>query len=125
MRIIGIDYGSKRVGVASTDESGSFALPRAVWANDAELIEKILKLKEEEGAEKVVLGESKNLDNIPNSIQEEIAKFKNSLEERGIEVILHPEVYTSKEARHLQGENEMHDASAAALILKSYLDSKL
>ena len=42
----------------------------------------------------------------------------------GVPVHLHPEFLTSREAEQLQGHNDMHDASAAALILKSYLESK-
>lgn len=118
-----IDYGSKRVGIASTDETGNFALPRAVWPNDETLIDKILKLKDEEGVEKIVIGESKNLDGGANPIQSKIEKFKNELEKRGVETILHTEVFTTVEARRVQGETEMTDASAAALILKSFLDT--
>lgn len=118
-----IDYGGKRVGVASTDESGEFALPRAVWANGKDLIDKILGLKEKENIERIVMGESKNLDGTKNPINVEIEKFKFELEERGAEVVLHPEVFTSVEAARLQGRGEMLDASAAAVILKSYIDT--
>ena len=118
-----IDYGEKRVGIASTDETGDFALPRAVWANDKTLLDKILKLKEEEEIEKIIFGESRNLNGSANPIQKEIARFKDELEKRGVEVVFHPEVFTTVEARRLQGSTEMTDASAAALILKSFLDT--
>lgn len=124
MKLMAIDYGEKRVGIASTDESGQFALPRIVLPNNEDLIEEILNFKNKEGVEKIVLGESKNLDGTDNPIMQKINEFKTELENGGVEVIFHPEVYTSQEARHLQGNNEMTDASAAALILKSYIDSK-
>ena len=73
---------------------------------------------------KVVIGESKNLDGTPNPINAKVEEFKKMLEERGVEVVLHPEVFTTQEAIRLQGENELTDASAAALILKNYLDSQ-
>ena len=123
MKLMAIDYGEKRVGVASTDESGRFALPRAVWPNDKTLLEKILKFKNDEGIEKVILGESKNLKGGPNPIQVKIQKLKAELESLGVKVVYHPEVYTTVEARRLQGETPMTDASAAALILKSFLDT--
>ena len=129
MRLMAIDYGGKRVGIASTDETGGFALPRAVWPNDETLLDKILKLKVEEKIEKIIIGESKNLDGGVNPIQKEIARFKSELEKRlprqagGVEVVFHPEVFTTLEARRLQGSTEMTDASAAALILKSFLDT--
>ena len=123
MRLMAIDYGGKRVGIASTDETGGFALPRAVWPNDETLLDKILKLKVEEKIEKIIIGESKNLDGGVNPIQKEIARFKSELEKRDVEVVFHPEVFTTLEARRLQGSTEMTDASAAALILKSFLDT--
>lgn len=124
MRLMAIDYGEKRVGIASTDETGGFALPRAVWPNDKTLVDKILKLKAEEGINKIIIGESRNLDGSANLIQKAIERFKGELEKRGVEVIFHPEVFTTLEAQQLQGQTDMTDASAAALILKSYLDSR-
>lgn len=123
MKLMAIDYGEKRVGIASTDETGQFALPRMVLKNDSTLLEKVLEFKLKEGIEKIIMGESSNLSGEPNPIFVEIEKFKKSLEERGVEVILHPEVFTTVEARRLQGQTDMTDASAAALILKSYIDS--
>jgi putative Holliday junction resolvase len=123
MKLMGIDYGAKRVGVASTDAQGEFALPRAVLPNDHKLLPEIVKMCEAEGIERVILGESKDFKGEPNDIQREIAVFKSALEDHGIEVVLHPEMLTSAEAVRLQGESPMLDASAAALILKSYIDS--
>jgi putative Holliday junction resolvase len=123
MRAMAIDYGAKRVGVASTDESGQFALPRMVLDNDDTLIDKIVAFKNDSNIDKVVIGESKNLDGAPNPIQSEINQFILRLKERGLETISHPEVFTTVEARHLQGNTEMTDASAAAILLKSWLES--
>ncbi|MDO8569623.1 MAG: RuvX/YqgF family protein [bacterium] len=124
MRLMAIDYGERRVGIASTDESGDYALPRVVWPNDKTLVDKIFKLKEEEGIQKIIIGESRNLDGSANLIQKAIERFKSELEKHGAEVVYHPEVFTTLEARRLQGQTEMTDASAAALILKSYLDGR-
>lgn len=123
MKLMAIDYGEKRVGVASTDDSGRFALPRFVLPNDRDLLNKVLKFKEDEGVTKVVLGESKNLKGGANPIQKEIESFKNKLEKHGVEVLYQTEIFTTMEARQLQGQTDMTDASAAALILKSFLDS--
>ena len=118
-----IDYGEKRVGIASTDESGAFALPRAVWQNDGELIGKVAKFKDEEGIGLVIVGESRNYKGDPNPIMAEAEKFRLGLESLGVKTVLHPEILTTMEARQLQGQTEMTDAAAAALILKSYIDS--
>jgi putative holliday junction resolvase len=123
MRLMAIDYGEKRVGIASTDDSGRFALPRFVWPNDGALLGKILKFRNEENIDAVVMGESKNFSGDKNQIQGKIEKFKKELEDLGIKVFLHPEVLTTVEARRLQGGTSMTDASAAALILKSFLDT--
>lgn len=123
MKLMALDFGEKRIGLASTDDSGRFALPRAVLPNDPALLEQILAFKMKEGIAKVVIGESKNLDGTPNPIAAEAEKFAKALEERGVEVVFHPEVFTTQEAIRLQGENALVDASAAALILKNYLDS--
>ena len=59
-----------------------------------------------------------------NEIMKKISPFVKDLEEKlGLPVHMHPEFLTSMEAERLQGKNDMHDASAAALILKSYLDT--
>jgi len=118
-----IDYGTKRVGIASTDDSGSFALPRAVWENDADLIGKIIKFKNEEKIDLIVVGESRNYKGEPNPVMNEAEKFRSELESLEAKTVLHPEVLTTMEARQIQGETLMTDASAAALILKSYIDS--
>jgi putative Holliday junction resolvase len=123
MQLLGIDYGEKRVGVASTDESGEFALPRLVINNSPELINEIVGLINKWKIEKVILGESKKLDGRDNIISKDIEAFKNDLEERGVKVEMHPEFFTSVEAERIQGKGEMLDASAASLILKSYIDT--
>ena len=79
--------------------------------------------KEKERIEKIIIGESKNLKGENNPIQKEIQKLKVELEKSGIEVAYHPEIFTTMEARQIQGQTEMTDASAAALILKSFIDT--
>jgi putative holliday junction resolvase len=122
-RLMAIDYGRKRVGIASTDSSGEFALPRAVWPNDSLLLEKILKFRQDAQIDKIIIGESLDLDQKENPIHEDAQRLKAELEKRGVEVIFHPEFFTSIEAERLQGKVSELDSSAAALILKSYIDS--
>lgn len=124
MKIMAIDYGEKRVGIASTDESGEFALPRMTLPNDESLLEAIIKFKKEEGIEEVVLGESKNFQGEANPLMQKVNQLKIELENLGIKVAYHPELWTTVEARRLQGQTDLTDASAAALILKSYIERK-
>lgn len=124
MRLMGIDYGAKRVGIASTDEEGYFSLPRVVIENTPALIDEVERLADDWGTERIVIGESKDFKGKPNKIHEEAAAFAKELKKRGRKVDFHPELLTSLEAERLQGHNDMHDASAASLILKSYIDTR-
>jgi putative Holliday junction resolvase len=124
MKLMAIDYGAKRVGIASTDDAGEFALPRKVLPNDANLLREVLDFVEQNKIEKIIIGESRNLKGEANPILTDIIKFADTLSEDGQEVVLHPEIYTSMEAQQIQGKGAMNDASAAAIILKSYLERK-
>ncbi|MES2060005.1 MAG: Holliday junction resolvase RuvX [Patescibacteria group bacterium] len=123
MKILGIDYGAKRVGIATADTDANMAFPRAVLHNKQDLIEEIKKICTLENIEKIVLGESKDLNGKDNAIAGEIAEFKKALEQSlGLPVFYEPEFYTSLQASRIQGDSAMIDASAAAIILQSHLD---
>ncbi len=124
MKVIGIDYGSKRVGVAVSDEAGEFALPSAVLENSAALLAEIEKIALFNKAQEIVMGESRQYDMTPNKILPEILAFKDQLESRKLTVHLEPEFMTSVAAARFQGKNDKLDASAAALILQSFLDKR-
>jgi len=125
MRYLGIDYGGKRVGLAVSDETKTFANPLVVLENTPDLISRIEKICKEKEIDGVVVGESKNFDFEENEIMKEIKPFVESLKSTlNIPVHMHPEFLTSRDAEHIQGKNEMHDASAASLILQSFLDTK-
>lgn len=124
MKYLGIDFGSKRVGIAVSDEEGAMAFPYEVILNDKKLLEKIEEIIKKEKINKIVIGESKNFAGEANKIMAEIRIFKKELEEKAkLEIIFEPEFMTSQQAELIQGKNEMHDASAATIILQSYLDS--
>ncbi len=60
-----------------------------------------------------------------NIIMKEIIDFKNWIEtDLKLKVEMHPEFMTSAQAVHDQGQNDMLDASAATIILQSYLDKQ-
>jgi len=121
-RILGIDYGTKRVGLAISDENRQFALPLVVILNTPELCAEIIKNAEEHEAKEIVIGESRNYKGEPNAIFLDADSLKKQLEKAGFKVYLELEFMTSQQAERLQGKNAMTDASAAALILQSYLD---
>ena len=123
MRIMGIDYGSKRVGVAVSDEAGQFALPVVVLKNSKTLLADVVGLAKTNAVKDIVLGESRDYKGKPNAIFEAAEGFRKELEAAGFTVHLQLEFMTSVAAERFQGKNDKSDASAAALILQSYLDA--
>ncbi len=131
MRYLGIDYGSKKVGLALSDEAGVMGFPHGIIANTPRLADELYALIAKENIGAVVIGESRTLSGEENAIAK-YAKALGSLitEHTGTPVFYESEVYTSAEARRAP-EKEIKsraakrrvdvDASAAALILTSYL----
>ncbi len=124
MKYLGIDYGTKKVGIAISDDKQQFSFPLVVLDNTKELISEIEEICKENNIVKIIVGESKNFAQKENEVMKEILPFVEKLKKLGLKVVMHPEFMTSQEAERLQGKNLMHDASAAALILKSYLDTE-
>ncbi len=122
MRRMGIDYGTKKVGISFTDPSGRIALPHGVVPNSAKLLDVIVGLIEEKGVKEIVIGHSLNKDGKPNAVQTGIDSLVLDLTlATGLPVHLQPEWFSSQEAARFQGKNALTDASAAALILESFL----
>lgn len=136
MKYLGIDYGSKKVGIAVSDDSANLAFPKYVITNDTELLEHIARIVSEESIEAIVLGESRDFKGKENPIMKDIKDFKNTLEERlALPVYLEPEFFTSREAARIphasdeprsrkQKKHTNRDDSAAALILQRFLEKQ-
>ena len=124
MRLLGIDYGAKRIGIALSDEDAGFAIPSIVLENSKNIAKEIYDLAKKNGVKEIVMGESKNYKGKANSILPKSLELRKELENRGFKVHLEPEFMTSINAKRFQGKNDMLDASAAALILQSYLDRR-
>ncbi|MDO8564677.1 MAG: Holliday junction resolvase RuvX [bacterium] len=142
MRYLGIDYGKKRIGLAISDEEAKIAFPHSVLANNKEMLETIVSVVTANKIKTAVLGESKDFKGKDNPIMKDIQQFKAELEKCcKLSIVFEPEFLTSVQAarRHprrpdgsrgsgLRAErrrpNEMLDASAAAIILQSYLDRR-
>lgn len=123
MKYLGIDFGAKRVGLAVSDDTGRMAFPYLVIQNENTLLDQILTILEKEKIDEIVIGESKNFEGEKNKIMKEIEEFVAALKTKiSLPIFLEPEFMTSVQAEHLQGKNEMSDASAATLILQYYLD---
>lgn len=123
MKIIGVDFGSKRVGIATADTDAKMAFPLCVLNNNSSFFDEFKVLCQKEKVELVVLGESKNFEMENNRIMELILLFKEKVEkELNLEVVMQAEFFSSEQAKREQGENKMLDASAATIILQAYLD---
>lgn len=131
MRYLGIDYGTKKVGLALSDEAGTMGFPHEVVAMTATLVDELAKLIAERDVRAVVIGESHDLLGAPNPVAEAAHALGDALAARtGVPVAYESEVFTSAEARRAPEKEKKTrapkrhapvDASAAALILTSYL----
>ena len=134
MKIMALDYGDARTGVAFSDPLGLLAGETAVldsW-NHARLLEETAALARSRGAELVVLGLPRNMDGSEGPRAEKSRAFAAELEERGLRVVLVDERRTTVEAHGILSEAGKHgkrrreriDAVAATLILETYLNSQ-
>lgn len=124
MRHLGIDFGTKKVGIALSDEGGNMGFPHSIIPNDSKLFETLTSLIKEEGVEVVVMGESLNFSGEENPVAKEAKTFAQKLASTGVNVVFEPEMLTTQEARRDFEGARTHgdvDSSAAALILTSYL----
>lgn len=122
-KILGIDFGSKRIGLALSDENGEMAFPLQVVKNDSRAVASISEVVKLNLVSKIVIGESKDFLMKDNPIMTMIREFEISLyKETNVEIVYEPEFLTSHQAQHLQGKNDLIDASAATIILQSYID---
>lgn len=142
MKYMGIDVGTKRVGVACSDDAGTLAFPYAVLAAGNSLPADIGALVHSEGVDVVVIGDSRDRDNVYNAVHVHAQNLGAQLKAQGITVVYEWEGYSSAHARTLhsfiegaprgevsrkRGDKRTRtqvDASAAALILQSYIDSR-
>lgn len=131
-RIMGIDYGAKRVGIALSDDARLYAFAKDIFPNDEKLLDAVVSFAQQEGVSCIVIGESDNPAGGENTIMRRIEIFKRALEVRTtIPVDSVSEAYSSAEARRAletkeksrKNTNVPVDAAAAAIILQTYLDS--
>lgn len=137
MRIMGLDFGSKTVGVAVSDPLGITAQGIETIARKEEnklrqTYARIEELVKEYEIETIVLGYPKNMNNSIGERAEKTEEFKENLERRtGIAVVLWDERLTTIAANRTlmesgvrrENRKEVIDKVAASLILQGYLDS--
>lgn len=137
MRIMGLDYGSKTVGVAMSDPLGITAQAvETIWRKDENKLRKtcarIEELISEYGVERIVLGLPKHMNNDLGERAQKVLEFGEMVKRRtGLEVVMWDERLTTVEAERTLIENNVRrenrkqyiDKIAAVFILQGYLDS--
>jgi putative Holliday junction resolvase len=134
-RILGIDFGSARTGLALSDESQTLASPLPAWErkNKLGLVKYLQGLIAEHQIEKIVLGFPRNLDGSLGEMAQEVLALEEELvRSLGIEIVLWDERLSSVSARRHLKEHRIStkkkksvvDTISAVLILQSYLDGQ-
>ncbi len=138
MVILGIDYGSKKLGLALSDTGGLMAFPHMVIPNDGNALQEIVRIVAEKKVGAVVMGDTLSSAGVENQVTKEARVFGARLEkELCLSIQWVSEAGTSGAARVGWGEGEvrgtmqsprkekrddLHDARAATLILQRFLD---
>ncbi len=148
MKYLGIDYGTKKIGLAVSDENGKIAFPHSIIPTEGK-DKAIESLIVKEGIKEIVLGKSVDLKGQSNKVQEEINDFTAYIGMQfGLPVHFVKEFFSSSEARHtVKNERQRNkpvanphregkkttgksaenngnvDAEAAAIILQRHLDT--
>jgi len=134
MICMGIDYGTRRIGIAISDPSSTMALPLATIEvrSDQSHIDRIRRLADDYQVERVVVGLPYNMDGTLSETGNKIMEWARSLQDMiQRPVILWDERLTTFEAHgvldtlKIKGDKRRAkvDQVAASLILKDYLDS--
>ncbi|MFA6515487.1 MAG: Holliday junction resolvase RuvX [Candidatus Paceibacterota bacterium] len=133
-RILGIDYGSVRIGISVSDPLKIIAQGLTTIQNDSRSFDQILSIIDEQNAEKIIVGNPLNLRGEVSTKAEEVKTFVTRLKEKTqIEIILLDERFTSVMAqrsiismgtkkKQRQNNKGKVDEVAAAILLQSYLD---
>lgn len=127
MRYLGIDYGSRRIGLALSDEEGRIAFPRHTLQrlSDAQAVRKIAALVKKERIGTVVVGLPWGLDGNDTDQTRAARSFGEKLGRAlVIPIAYENEMFTTRMA-HASGADKKHvHESSAALILQSFLDKR-
>jgi putative holliday junction resolvase len=134
-RIMGIDYGERRIGIALSDPLLTFAYPFITLKNDASFLLNLSKIIIEKKIVKVILGLPSERFKSSKELSQKVLKLKSEIETKNkIEVILWDEEYSSMIAKEKviesvtkksrRKEKDLLDRHSAAVILQEYLDTK-
>lgn len=122
MKILGIDYGEKRIGLAISDESQTFARELNI-ISPKEFWEQLNQLISDQYIGRIVLGWPLNMSGGNTRKTEEVKSFKLKVEsETGFAVEITDERLSSVHAEKISGNKKNLDSLAAQILLQNYLD---
>lgn len=134
MRVLAVDHGEKRIGLAISDPTGTIANPLTVIKHVSRLLDaaQVSAIAAENGAGLIVIGQSFGEDGQPNLAGRRAARFAEALRDQtGLPVTLWDEAFstqTARAARIRMGVSRKQraghlDEIAATVVLQSYLDA--
>jgi putative holliday junction resolvase len=134
MRILAVDHGEKRIGIALSDPTGTITSPLMVIKHISRMMDaaQVANLTAEYGADLIVIGQSFDEEGGPNLAGRRAAKFAEALKEQTqIPVVLWDESFSTQDARAARIELGVsrkkraghQDALAAVMILQSFIES--
>ena len=134
MRILAVDHGEKRIGLALSDPTGTIASPLQMIKHVSRLLDaaQVANLAHEHETGLIVIGQSFDEEGNPNLAGRRAAKFSEALKEQTqIPIVLWDESFSTQDARATRIELGVsrkkraghHDALAAVMILQSYIES--
>jgi putative Holliday junction resolvase len=135
MKHIGIDYGTKKIGIAVSDEGGSIAFPRKIVIQSTKALTEIIQYIHDEGIQKIIIGNSLMQNGERNSIMDDIDAFAEQIGTlSGLPVEFCDERFSSSAVRafdwkkpvatprRTERDTSPVDDRAAAVMLQRYLD---
>jgi putative Holliday junction resolvase len=134
MRILAIDHGEKRIGVAISDETATIARPLAIVRHISRTTDarRVLDLAQEHRAGVIVIGESSDEEGALNLAGRRAVRFADALKAMTeLRIVLWDESLSTRDAREWRAAGGASrkrrgaalDAEAAAMILQSYLEA--
>lgn len=134
MRILAVDHGEKYIGLAVSDPTATIATPLQVIKHVSRLMDaaQVASIASENGAARIVVGQSFDEEGRPNLAGRRAAKFAEALKgQTQIPVVLWDESFSTRDARAVRIEMGVSrkkrsghlDELAAVMILRSYLDA--
>ena len=121
MKYLGIDFGTKRIGIAVSDKEGTLAFPHAVLENNEKFFERLRAMVKKEETKHIVVGVPKALSGKTTAMTKQVKEFMRRLKREGFFVEEEDEMFSTKMTK-AHARKDMRDASAAALMLQQYMD---